>query len=107
MDNSKFFKTVIIILLLINTGTLAFMWMHHPPHDGPPHERGDVKDFLVHELKLNNDQQNQFEMLKQQHHEAVEELQHKGRKAHDNYFNLLGNPNADSVMVSNGADSIL
>ena len=107
MDNSKFLKIVIVILLLINIGTLAFMWTNNHPHGHPPHGGGDAVEFLTHELKLNDAQQKQFEELRHQHHDAVEALQHQGRKLHDDYFNLIGNSTADSVIVSAAADSIL
>ena len=107
MDNSKFLKVVIIILLLINISTLVFMWMHQPPHDHPPHGHGDSMEYLTHELKLTDDQQKQLEAMRDQHHDAMEEVQHRSRKAHDDYFNLLGNPNTDSTMVNAAADSIL
>ena len=107
MDNSKFLKIVIVILLLINIGMLAFIWTTNHPHDRPPHGGGDAVKFLTHELKLTDAQQKQFEELRNQHHESVEAIQHKSRKVHDDYFNLIGNPAADSAMVNATADSIL
>src|SRR5258708_7809337 len=78
MDNSKFLKIVIVVLLLLNTGTLAFMWTNNHrmgPPPPPPHERQDVFEFLTHELKFNDEQRNQYDQLRKEHHKAVEAMQ--------------------------------
>jgi Spy/CpxP family protein refolding chaperone len=111
MENSKFLKVVIVILLIINISTLAFMWMHKPPMQQappppPPHERNDVFEHLTHELKLSEQQRNQYDQLRKEHHAAMESLQEKGRATHDHFFALLQNKSADSTLVSKLADSI-
>ena len=108
MESAKFLKTVIIILLLINIGSLAFMWFDRPHHGSPPpHEGGDAMEFLIRELQLTAEQKNQLEELREQHHNATEPLQRASRKLHDQYFNMLGNANTDSATVVQTADSMI
>jgi len=107
MDNSKFLKIVIVVLLIINIGTLAFMWTNKPSKMPlPPHERQDVFEFLTHELKFNDEQRNQYDQLRKEHHSEVEAIQKRGRSNHDHFFALLQNKSADSTLVSQLADSI-
>ncbi|MEO8148007.1 MAG: periplasmic heavy metal sensor [Bacteroidia bacterium] len=108
MESAKFLKTVVIILLLINIGTLAFMWFDKPHHGPPPpHEGGDAMEFLSRELKFSDAQQKQFEELREQHHDAVEPLQKASRKLHDQYFNMLADANTDSLTIVQVADSMI
>ena len=103
MNDSRFLKIVIVILLIINIGSISFMWLHHPPPP-PMHER-DALHFMIHELNLSDSQQSQFEKLKNAHHEMMDKLQEDGRGFHNRYFDLLHSA-ADSVTVAQMADSI-
>jgi len=106
MDNSKFLKIVIIILLIINICTLGFIWTHHHMGPPPPHDHGgNAGDFLQHELKLNDQQQKQFDQLRDEHHEEAEQLQKEGRELHRKFFDLL-HSTADSATVLQLAASI-
>jgi Spy/CpxP family protein refolding chaperone len=104
MDNSRFLKIVIIVLLIINIATLAFMWMQHAHHgpDGPA--RHDVAGFLEHELKFTDEQRKQFDVLMEEHHEQIENIQHNGRELHNHFFDLLNKQ--DSSAVKQLADSL-
>lgn len=104
MDNSKFLKTVIIILLLINIGTLTFMWMHQ--HGMPPPHQPEIGNYLMHELKFTEAQKNQFEQMRDEHRHEIDGLRKKSREMHDSFFDLLGNSQADSNNVNQMADSI-
>ena len=104
-EKPKFLTAIIVALLLLNFGTLTFMWTHHP--GGPRGQRpGDVFHFLVSELKMTDEQQKQYEVLRDEHHHQVEEKQQEGRKLHDTFYELLRNPKIDSLMVAQTADAI-
>ena len=103
MNDTRFLKIVIVILLLINIGSISFMWLHHPPPP-PPRDR-DALHFMIHELKLSDAQQSQFEALKNEHQQSMENFKRTERDLHDKYFSLL-HSNADSVTVNQMADSI-
>ena len=103
MNDTRFLKIVIVILLLINIGSISFMWLHHPPPP-PMHER-DALHFMIHELKLSDAEQTQFETLKKDHQQAMENFKRTERNLHDKYFGLLSTA-SDSMSVTQMADSI-
>lgn len=106
MDNSKFLKTVIIILLLINISTLAFMWMQKPGHGMPPPPPQEVGNFLMHELHFTEAQVKQYEEMREEHRGYVENLRKESRELHDAYFDMLGITPTDTNKVNQMADSL-
>src|SRR5205085_5079121 len=93
-EKPKLLTFIIIALLVLNFATLAFMWLHRPPHpremgpdmdrmhEGPPgHERerdgrqdGKPADFIEHELNFNQQQQADFEKLKKEHQDIMKQV---------------------------------
>jgi len=107
MDSNRFLKIVIVALLFINLGTLSFIWMQQGKQGAPgPPPRGSVFEFLTHELKLSEQQQQQYEQMRDEHHATVEGLQKNSRQLHRQYFELLHGNLADSIQVNSMADSI-
>jgi len=101
MNNSKFLKIVIVLLLLINISTITFMWLNKPPkHDA-------VGDYFAQELQFTAKQKEQFDALKQEHRSQVEGLRAENKEKHDAYFELLKNPSVDSATVKKAASQIL
>ena len=101
MNNSKFLKIVIVLLLLINLSTISFMWLNRP------HKNDAFRDFFAKELQFTTKQKEQFEALKKEHHEAKEALKEIDKEKHDAYLDLLKNPNIDSLTVKKAADEII
>lgn len=100
MENTKFLKAIIIILLLINVSTIAFMWMNRP------HPKDVIGGFFAKELQFTEAQQKQFDALKEEHHNQVESLREENKAKHDAYFELLQNPTIDSAEVNKLAGEI-
>ena len=107
MDNSKFFKIVILILLLINMATLTFIWSTSQRQQNFQSRPPDVGEFLTKKLELNEAQQKQFEELKHAHHEKVEVLRENNKKLHNDFFDLLKQPSVDSTTLRIAADAIM
>jgi len=107
MESLRFLKIVIICLLVVNIGTLSFIWLHHG-HGGPPppHGRGDVAGFLTHELNFSPEQEKQFDQLREEHHHAMEKFQDEGRERHHQLFDLLHASTADSAAIQSAAKGI-
>lgn len=104
-EKPKFLTALIVALLLLNFGTLAFLWTHGPGQHGP--ERGpDVFHFIVHELMMTDAQQKQYAEMRDEHHAKIEELHRQSRDLHDKLFFLLQSPAPDSSMVDKVTDSI-
>jgi periplasmic protein CpxP/Spy len=106
MDNSRFLKIVIVVLLIINIATLAFLWTA-PMRHGPPPMRGeDVAGFLSRELNFTPEQQKQFEELRKEHHDNIDNIRQQDREMHDKFFDLLCTNPVDSAFVGQMADSM-
>lgn len=119
-EKPKILTFIIIALLVLNFGTLAFMWFHKPPHppefdmmhQGPPgHERGPEHDrgpgdFISHELNFNDKQKADFEKLKQEHQGTMKQVHDDMKKNKDEMFAIISKGQNDSVKVNQLADNI-
>lgn len=99
MKKDMFYRAVIIILLLLNLGTLGFMWMNGREHTGehghhPPRPDG----IIITRLGLNEHQQEQFFTFRDEHHGQMVEIQQESSKLHKELFALLQQANADTVL---------
>ncbi len=106
MDNSKFLKIVIIILLFINISTLAFIWMHKPPHAMPPPPSQEIGDFLMHELNFTEAQRTQFVYMRDEHRSSVRDLRDESQYLRDKFFDLLDAIPPDTIKIYQLADSL-
>ena len=88
MDQSKFLKSVIIVLLLINIGTLAFMWKKMSGHDKHM-QPGEIGRYLAHELHFKKEQVIQFEQLHDEHRNNIDNLRRNSKDLHDKFFELF------------------
>ena len=90
---------LVIFLLIANAATLVVFWMDRmKPGPGP---KGEVKDFLAKELKMDSLQQQKFEVLREEHHHAVDSLRTEVRQAKDRLFDLVkDNTATDSLKLA-------
>lgn len=107
MTKDNFYKIVIFLLLFINIGILAFLWVDRKQdkpgidqhHQGPPpHDR-----MIIERLELDEKQIGQFEELKHEHHSQMVAIQHQSAKLHQDMFLLLKTKEVDTTY----RDSIL
>jgi Spy/CpxP family protein refolding chaperone len=95
MNNPKFLKTVIVLLLLVNLSTISFLWFNKP------HKRDAVGDFFTKELQFTAKQKEQFIVLRDAHRKEREALKSNDKEVHDVYFDLLKSSTVDSATVKN------
>ena len=105
MNNNRFFKGVILILVMVNCGTLAFLWFGRPRPEQIP-VRGQAAEFLIHELELTPVQQDRFGKLREGHRDKLTILQEQDRKFHERFFETLFLTPTDTITASLLADSI-
>lgn len=90
MKKETLLTVTVLALLLLNLGTLGFLFLRRPPH--PPEQgSGRVGRQIVEALQLNPDQERQFEQLKTTHHEKMMQSDKAYREALEQYFALLKN----------------
>jgi protein CpxP len=116
-DKPKIMGILILLLLVLNFGTLAFMWFNkpfHPPgmemrRDGPPppgNEGERPGEFLIHELNLSQNQLADFIKLRDEHQNAIKQVLEDTKKNKDDLFKMLSAPQVDSVKLNQLTDNI-
>ncbi|RYZ48886.1 MAG: hypothetical protein EOP49_17520, partial [Sphingobacteriales bacterium] len=90
MKRSTFLWTAIIILFLLNAGTLGFLLTRPDPREARPEPGRRQFDALVIEtLHLNPEQIAQFEQMKRAHHEQMLDLDEATKAPFEQYFGML------------------
>lgn len=88
MKRENFYSIVIILLLLLNIGTLGYLWMDRgnggfaEPPRSPDH-------IIINELKLDEEQQELFHTFKRRHRGSTDSVQHSIRKLQKELFGLV------------------
>ncbi len=87
MERTKLYKIIIVVLILLNIGTLAFFLIggppHHPPH--PPHA-GE----LAEKLGIEGKNADAIFKLEKDHHAKKRMLIDKDRRLHEQLFSKIG-----------------
>ena len=105
MNNIRFFKVIITILILLNLVTIGFLWFGRPrPRQGPLN-RNPI-EFLSRQLRLTPQQQDEFDKLRDDHRDRLHILQERDRKFHDRFFEAIFLSKPDTSEVMHLADSI-
>lgn len=105
MKSKAFLIGVIVVLVLLNLGTLTFMWINRPNRPF----RGKVIDpvmYLAKRLNLDNSQKTTFGQMRTGYRGAMSILEIRDRDLHKRFFDLVLLTVADSVIAQNLADSI-
>ena len=105
MNHIRFYKIIIIILVLLNLGTLTLLWFgrSRTEHAQDP---GESAKFLIHELTLTPGQQDEFGKLRDEHRQRLAILQERDRRLHDRFFEAIFLPAPDTLAAIILSDSI-
>lgn len=99
VDKTKLLTGLVMVLLLLNLTTLAGIWrmmdwkhfrLMPPPPPSP-------KAFLIEKLGLNEDQQEVFEELREEHFSQMTALRTEIRQEKEALYDLLKNPEIDTA----------
>ncbi len=102
MNKLKIYKIAVALLLLINMGTLGFMWLNRPP---APDARGPFT-FIVKATAMDDAQQATYRQLRDQHRSEMEGSRKQNREIREQLFNLLAQHGENDPEVQQLADSI-
>lgn len=106
-NNNRWLTIITLFLLTANIATLAFLWMHHKTarrdDDKLPPPNGQVFEFINTELKLDSAQRETYRKLREEHQAGVRPLQDSIRKAKDDLYSLLKQPNVDESTLQAAA----
>jgi periplasmic protein CpxP/Spy len=96
MSKSKLWIAIVVVLLVVNTILLVFLWMGKRPRKMMG---GSAKDYLTKELSLNEAQVKQYDQLRDEHIGAIRQLNDDMKDLKDNMFDNLSTNNIDSNKV--------
>lgn len=109
VTNNRLLSVIILLLLTANIATLGYLWMHRPgnaqqPPMAPP--GGQVFEFITQELQLDSAQQKQYKSLREEHQVGQRPLQDSIRKAKDDFFELLKQPNLTDTEIQQQSSKV-
>lgn len=87
-SKNKLLWLLVIVLLLANTATLAFLWWGNKGQ-AKPGRPDQLKDFLTEQLQLDSAQQRQYQLLITAHRTAADPLRRRVGELKDSLFLLL------------------
>ena len=100
MSKINFLTIAVVLLLLLNAGTLVFMFRMHTSHTETSQRRGEgPAAFIIEALQLDAQQQQQFAGLRKEHQQAIRAVHEEDRRLHDAYFDLLKTDHPDRAKV--------
>ena len=86
MERKRLYKWIIAVLVIINVGLLAFLFVSKPPHPGPPGDEG----LLAKELGIEGKNAAKITALEIAHHKEKRALMKKDRALHETLFSKIG-----------------
>jgi Spy/CpxP family protein refolding chaperone len=105
MNTARFYQIVILILVLLNLGTLAFLWFSRPG-TGRQQRHDRPSDLLTRELRLTEPQRDQFGRLRREHLFTLRLLQKQEREMHEHFFSEVLRPLPDTLLMKALIDSM-
>lgn len=106
MKRETLLTIVVVFLLVLNLGTLGFLFFQNRGshgHHGPPHHPGvgfhRPDELMIETLQWDNAQIEKFEGFKEDHHQQMEVLHQQTRENARAYFQLLGRTPVDTLMA--------
>lgn len=108
MKQQNIFKTLTIILLLLNLSTLGFFWFTKPLHPPMPGHlpSGNPPLSIVDGLKLSEEKASAIKILESEHHKTKKELVEKDKMLHDQLFETIGDSKSTDSLVNEIARNI-
>jgi Spy/CpxP family protein refolding chaperone len=99
MKNYKFWLAIVVLLLLINSVVLYIIWFKKTPVENS-HQQAEPKDVLISTLSLSPKQQEQYTVMRNQHHELTSRLNNENHALRDSLFANIKKPTVDSAVVN-------
>lgn len=106
MNKMRFLTISVFVLLLLNAFTLFIVFHMHLAGRHNPHGGEDPNSFIIKQLKLDEQQQQQFAELRNHHHEIAKAAEDEDKRLHDLYFSMLKTDNPDKSKVDSVANLI-
>jgi len=101
MSKINFLTIAVVLLLLLNAGTLVFMFRWHDGKTTVLQGNGEgPAAFIIQTLQLDAQQQERFATLRREHQRITRAAREEDKRLHDAYFGLLKTDHPDTVKVN-------
>jgi len=100
MNKTKFLTTAVVVMVLLNIGTLVFIVIGPPPHPPKP----DPRHVIIERLHLDQKQIEQFQILIDQHRHQTRRIEEQIMDEKDHLFRLLATN--DTLMLRTVLDGL-
>lgn len=95
MKRENFLMIVVVLLLLLNFGTLGYLFLVKPTVQMVGHHPPKPDKLIIERLQLTPEQITVFEELKHEHRSGINQLNHRSKELYEGYFALLKNKPID------------
>jgi len=108
---NKLLYTLIVLLVVLNLGTLSFMWYTKfaspkPEMNQPPLPPKNGADYLSNELKFSKEQNEKIDKLREEHFQKVKKIKDEARDLRELFFTNLSKSDIDSNKVNEIGNNI-
>lgn len=98
LTKNKFIAAIVIVLLVANTVSIAYLWMNSK--ESNKNKREAPFEFLVRETGMDKAQQDQYFKLVHLHRKEVAETRDNVKKAKEHFYGLLQQNNVPDSLIS-------
>ncbi|AMS27119.1 hypothetical protein AEM51_08895 [Bacteroidetes bacterium UKL13-3] len=109
IDKVKLLTILVVLLLALNIATIAGIWKLIDPQTlamVSPHPTG-AKEYIISKLNLDEEQQKEFEELRKEHFEQIQNFQEQIRVEKDAMYDLLKSAEPDTTVTFNHIAKIM
>lgn len=100
MDRTKFLTVLVIVLLLINVGTLAYLFILKQDRQSqmpPMRQKGEPSEFIIKTLKFTPEQEEKFMVLRDDHRKQMKAINDSLKQVREEYFDALKSDSYDTL----------
>ncbi len=105
---NRFLIGIVVLLILANITSIAMFWIGKPTDKEPIYEKrkGTPAAFLIKELELDEKQQEQLEIYREEHKRSAEPLREELGKNKQLFFELLQQQNVNDSQKINAEKKV-
>ena len=98
MEKTKLLTITVFGLLLLNLGTLSFLFFNSRKEHRPPHDRHNPKEIIIDKLHFDAAQQKEYAKLIEWHRGEITKLDGNIRKAKNELYSQLSQPETNIIV---------
>nr|MBC7614227.1 hypothetical protein [Pseudopedobacter sp.] len=98
MTKIKFLTICVIVLLILNLGTITFLFTGRPSRPFKIEQEGPKK-IIIEKLGFNKNQIAQYQILIQKHQELIKEIQKNIKERKNELYETLSNSDTSKVAI--------